>query len=178
LRATTLTKRDHNTTSRRTAVTGQQPKQALLDVLTEPLSACGYDLEDIEVSQAGRRSLVRVLVDTDGGVTLDAVAEATRLVSDLLDGHEVLDEQPYTLEVTSPGIDRPLTAERHWRRNIGRLVKVKLIAGDEFTGRITTATADSASVETAEGEQHVTYAGVTSARVEIEFNRPRSAAKE
>ncbi|MDQ3096213.1 MAG: ribosome maturation factor RimP, partial [Actinomycetota bacterium] len=73
---------------------------------------------------------------------------------------------------------RPLTAERHWRRNIGRLVKVKLIAGNEFTGRITTATADSASVETAEGEQHVSYAGVTSARVEIEFNRPRSAAKE
>ncbi len=158
-------------------MTGQQPKQELLDVLTEPLSARGYDLEDIEVSQAGRRSLVRVLVDTDGGVTLDAVAEATRLVSDLLDGHEVLDEQPYTLEVTSPGIDRPLTAERHWRRNIGRLVKVN-IAGNEFTGRITTATADSASVETAEGEQQVSYAGVTSARVEIEFNRPRSAAKE
>jgi ribosome maturation factor RimP len=159
-------------------VTDHQPKQELLEVLTGPLSARGYDLEDIEVSQVGRRSLIRVLVDTDGGVTLDAVAEATRLVGDLLDGHEVLDEQPYTLEVTSPGTDRPLTAERHWRRNVGRLVKVKLHAGDEFTGRITTAAGAAACIETAEGERQVSYADVASARVEIEFNRPRSAAKE
>ncbi len=159
-------------------MTSRQPKQELLGVLTEPLLARGYDIEDIEVSQIGRRSLVRVLVDVEGGVTLDAVAVATRLVSDLLDGHEVLDEQPYTLEVTSPGVDRPLTAERHWRRNIGRLVKIKLVAGDELTGRITAAAANSASVETSEGDQHIPYADVTSARVEIEFNRRQPAAKE
>ena len=159
-------------------MTGDQPKQELLEVLTEPLLARGYDLEDIEVSQVGRRSLVRVLVDAEGGVTLDAVAAATRLVSDLLDGHEVLDEQPYTLEVTSPGVERPLTCERHWRRNVGRLVKVKLVAGDELAGRVVTASADSASLETAEGDRDVAYADVTSARVEIEFNRRQPAAKE
>lgn len=159
-------------------MTGHQPRQELLEVLTEPLSASGYDLEDIEVSQAGRRSLIRVLVDTDAGVTLDGVAAATRLVSELLDSHDVLDEQPYTLEVTSPGIDRPLTAERHWRRNIGRLVKIKLAAGDVFNGRITDAAADCASVETDLGGRDVSYTDISSARVEIEFNRPQLAAKE
>lgn len=159
-------------------MTGHQPRQELLEVLTKPLAAHGFDLEDIEVSQAGRRVLVRVLVDTDGGVTLDAVAEATRLVSELLDSHDVLGERPYTLEVTSPGIDRPLTAERHWRRNIGRLVKVKLLSGDVFTGRITSATADAACVEADGRSRDVSYGDVSSARVEIEFNRPSSAAKE
>ncbi len=159
-------------------MTSGQPRQELLEVLTAPLFGRGFDLEDIEVSQAGRRLLVRVLVDTDGGVTLDAVAEATRLVSELLDSHDVLDERPYTLEVTSPGIDRPLTAERHWRRNIGRLVKVKLATGDDFTGRILTAGAEAACVEADGDSRDVAYDEVLSARVEIEFNRPSPAEKE
>ena len=93
-------------------------------MLEKPLATSGLDLEGVEISQAGRRSLVRVLVDQDGGVTLDDIADATRLVSDVLDQTDVLGESPYTLEVTSPGIDRPLTLPRHWRRNVDRLVKV------------------------------------------------------
>ena len=61
--------------------------------------------------------MLRVAVDKDGGVTLDDVADATREVNRVLDGSDVMGEQPYTLEVTSRGVDRPLTLPRHWRRN-------------------------------------------------------------
>ena len=105
-------------------MTGQQPNEALLEVLSGPLGASGIDLEGVEVSTAGRRRLVRVLVDKDNGISLDEVADATRLVGGVLDSSDVLGESPYTLEVTSPGIDRPLEHPRHWRRNLDRLVKV------------------------------------------------------
>ena len=117
-------------------MTGHQPQQELLAVLEKPLATSGLDLEGVEISQAGRRSLVRVLVDQDGGVTLDDIADATRVVSDVLDQTDVLGESPYTLEVTSPGIGRPLTLPRHWRRNVDRLVKVTTTSGDTWTGRV------------------------------------------
>lgn len=154
-------------------------RQALLDVLREPLASAGFDLEDVEVAQAGRRSVVRVLVDTDSGVTLDAIADATRLVNDRLDGDDVLGAQPYTLEVTSPGVDRPLTEPRHWRRNVGRLVKVSHRSGDSTTGRITTVDDVGVRLET-EGTRHhdggeraVAYDDITVARIQIEFQRRR-----
>jgi ribosome maturation factor RimP len=164
--------RDDNTTSRRLSVTGQQPKGALLDILSQPLRDSGLDLEDVEVSSAGRRKLVRVLVDKDGGVTLDDIAEATTLVSGVLDEHDVLDDHPYTLEVTSPGVDRPLTQPRHWRRNLNRLVRVQPREGAEFTGRIVDVSAADATVEVDGASRQVAYAGVARATIEIEFNRP------
>ena len=104
--------------------------------LSEPLSALGLDLEAVEVTPAGKRRILRVAVDKDGGVTLDDVADATREVERVLDDSEVMGEHPYTLEVTSRGVDRPLTLPRHWRRNADRLVKVTLADGQELTGRI------------------------------------------
>src|SRR5690348_729656 len=99
----------------------------LVQLLAPAVEATGHDLEDLTVSPAGRRKVVRVVVDKDGGITLDDVAEVSRVVSDLLDspeGEELL-AGAYTLEVTSPGVDRPLTEARHWRRSVGRLVKAK-----------------------------------------------------
>ena len=157
-------------------MTGRQPKENLLEILSQPLGDSGVDLEDVEVSDAGRRKLVRVLVDKDGGVTLDEIAEATTVVSDVLDSNEVLDDHPYTLEVTSPGVDRPLTHPRHWRRNLDRLVRVQPREGAEFTGRIVEAGEGGATVDVEGTHRQVTYADVAKARVEIEFNRPRSAA--
>ena len=92
--------------------------------LIDPLAALGLDVEAVEITPAGKRRVLRVAVDKDGGVTLDDVADATREVSRVLDDSDVMGEQPYTLEVTSRGVDRPLTLPRHWRRNVGRLVKV------------------------------------------------------
>jgi ribosome maturation factor RimP len=153
-------------------VTGHQPQQALLEVLEEPLARSGLDLEAVEMASAGRRSLVRVLVDQDGGVTLDDIAEATHLVSEVLDESEVLGDAPYTLEVTSPGTDRPLTLPRHWRRNLDRLVKVTTRDGDTFTGRVMQTEDEGAVLDVDGTKRDVVYADVAMARVQIEFSRP------
>ena len=101
-----------------------------------PLRQLGLDVEAVELTPAGKRRVLRVAVDKDGGVTLDDVAAATRTVSEVLDESDAMGEQPYTLEVTSRGVDRPLTLPRHWRRNADRLVKVTLTDGDAVTGRV------------------------------------------
>jgi ribosome maturation factor RimP len=154
-------------------VTGHQPQQLLLEALERPLAQSGLDLEGVEVSQAGRRSLVRVLVDQDGGVTLDDIAEATHLVSDVLDTSDVMGESSYTLEVTSPGTDRPLTLARHWRRNTDRLVTVSTHSGGTFTGRVLAADEDHARLDVDGATREVAYDDVAKARVQIEFNRPK-----
>jgi len=82
------------------------------------------DLESVRVGSAGRRRLLRVIVDADGGVSLDGIALVSREVSARLDATGAMGEAPYTLEVSSPGVDRPLTLPRHWRRAVGRLVRV------------------------------------------------------
>jgi ribosome maturation factor RimP len=156
-------------------VTGLQPNEALLEVLSGPLEASGVDLEGVEISTAGRRRLVRVLVDKDTGITLDDVADATHLVSGVLDSSDVLGESPYTLEVTSPGIDRPLVLPRHWRRNVDRLVKVSTSDGGSFTGRIKQAGDVEATVDVDGTDRVVPYDHVSKARIEIEFNRPRAS---
>lgn len=152
-----------------------QTRDLLSEALTEPLAATGLDVEALEVSQAGRRRMLRVAVDKDGGVTLDDVAEATREVSRILDSSDVMGEQPYTLEVTSRGTDRPLTLPRHWRRNRGRLVKVSFVDGPVVTGRVTDSD-EARAVLDVDGERHeVAYDAVARAVVQIEFNRKESA---
>jgi ribosome maturation factor RimP len=136
-------------------------------VLEPVVTAAGYDLEDVTVTAAGRRSVVRVVVDRDGGVDLDAVAEVSRAVSDALDAAESLGSSAYVLEVTSPGVDRPLTLPRHWRRNVGRLVR----AG-ERTGRVIAADDSGVTLDVAGEQQVVEYAELGAGQVQVEFSRP------
>lgn len=151
-----------------------QTRGQLAEVLTEPLAAAGLDVEAIELTPAGRRRLLRVAVDKDGGVTMDDIAEATREVSRLLDDSDVMGEHPYTLEVTSPGTDRPLTLPRHWRRNTGRLVKVTTKDGTNLTGRIGASDEESATLDVSGSDQQVRFDDVAKARIQIEFNRKES----
>jgi ribosome maturation factor RimP len=157
----------------------------------EPVvEAAGYDLEDLVVTPAGRRSVVRVVVDRDNGVTLDDIAEVSRAVSDVLDRNdEGMGRTPYVLEVTSPGVDRPLTEPRHWRRNVGRLVAVAVgPAGSahEVTGRVTAVedTGVTLAVEAAgkpgakkrpPTPRQVPWAELGAGRVQVEFGRPGAA---
>jgi ribosome maturation factor RimP len=134
----------------------------------------GLDVEAIDLTPAGRRRLLRVAVDKDGGVTLDDIAEATREVSRLLDESDVMGERPYTLEVTSPGTDRPLVLPRHWRRNQGRLVKVACKDGQTVIGRILSSDEHSVKVNSDGHEHEVAYETVAKALVQIEFNRKES----
>jgi ribosome maturation factor RimP len=140
--------------------------------LVEPLRALGLDVEAVEITPAGKRRVLRVAVDQDGGVTLDDVAEATREVNRVLDGSDVMGEQPYTLEVTSRGVDRPLTLPRHWRRNADRLVRVTLTDGSTLDGRITAAGDEAVTLDVEGARREVAYAEVAKALVQVEFNRP------
>ena len=143
--------------------------------LVAALQPAGYDLEAIELTPAGKRRVLRIAVDKDGGITLDDVAEATRAINDVLDSTNVLGEQPYTLEVTSRGVDRPLTLERHWRRNTGRLVKITLVEGGTVTARIVDAGESAATVEDKGAQREVAYADVAKAVVQIEFSKPKES---
>jgi ribosome maturation factor RimP len=146
--------------------------------LTHPLAALGFDLEAVEISPAGKRRMVRIAVDKDGGVTLDDVAEATREINRVLDDSTVMGEQPYTLEVTSRGVDRPLTLARHWRRNQSRLVKVTPVTGAVFTGRVVAADEESVTFEVTGRQRTVPLAEIAKGLVQIEFNRPGPVAAE
>ena len=142
--------------------------------LIDPLSALGLDVEAVEITPAGKRRVLRVAVDKDGGVNLDDIAGATREVSSVLDESDVMGEHPYTLEVTSRGVDRPLTLPRHWRRNATRLVKVTLVEGGEVEGRIGSSNDDAVTLDVDGSDREVAYADIAKARVQIEFNRPTS----
>jgi ribosome maturation factor RimP len=154
-------------------------------VIEPVVTAAGYDLEDLSVSRAGRRHVVRVIVDADGGINLDGVADVSRAVSAALDAAEEAGGDivagEYQLEVSSPGVDRPLTLPRHWRRNAGRLVKVTVHGpeGDrQVTGRIAAADDERVALETDAGRAEHPYAELGPGRVQVEFTRLDEVADE
>jgi ribosome maturation factor RimP len=162
---------------------------ARLTASVEPVvTAAGYDLEELVVRAAGQRSVVRVVVDGDAGVSLDDVADLSRAVSEVLDADgDDMGRSPYVLEVTSPGVDRPLSLPRHWRRNAGRLVTVAVgpeRAREQVTGRVLRVQDDGVvlavekggakkgQVRRAVGERTVAWAELGEGRVQVEFTRP------
>ena len=147
----------------------------LSELVAPEIAVAGYDLEDLTVTAAGKRSVVRVVVDKDGGVTLDDVADVSRTISDVLD--RVDDSEPglfgatYVLEVSSPGVDRPLTQPRHWRRNLRRLVTVTLHEGPAVTGRLLAADDEAVTVDVDGSERVLPYSEVVRGTVQVEFRR-------
>ncbi|MFD5320070.1 ribosome maturation factor RimP [Streptomyces sp. NPDC127098] len=146
--------------------------------LLEPLAAeRGLDLEEVRITPAGRRRVLRVAVDSDGGVGLETCAELSREVSAALDASDVMGAAPYVLEVTSPGAERPLTEPRHYRRSLGRLVRARLSDGGELVARIVGVDEAGLDLEVP-GEKgrkatsrRVEFAEIARARVEVEFSR-------
>ncbi len=150
--------------------------------LIEPvLRAMDIDLEAVKITSAGRRRVLRVIVDADGGVSLDEIAEVSREVSARLDAKDAMGDAPYTLEVSSPGVDRPLTQPRHWRRAVGRLVVVPVAPGDaasqrdeqagpvEHEARVIDADEDGVTLEIGGERRTVTYRDLGPGRVQVEF---------
>jgi ribosome maturation factor RimP len=148
-------------------------------VLTPILAQFGLELEAVEVIPAGKRRLLRVVVDGDGpdgtGPLLDDIAEASTAASAALDRADVTGAAPYTLEVTSRGVSRPLELPRHWRRNTGRLVTVRLGEGDTLTGRIVSSNEDGVRLDVAGETRDVSFVDVDRALVQVELNRPKAA---
>ena len=155
------------------------PNADRISRLLEPVvHALGMDLESVRLTGAGRRRLLRVIVDADGGVSLDAIALASREMSARLDRATEMGDLPYTLEVSSPGVDRPLTQPRHWRRAIGRLVIAPLTGeaaahnGNEAAsvqGRIAGSSSSGVTLD-CDGElREYSYAELGPGRVQVEF---------
>ena len=142
------------------------------EVIEPAVRGAGCDLEDVEVRAAGRRQLVRVLIDADGGITLDQVAEVSRAVSEALDAADArLGFGAYVLEVSSPGVDRPLTLPRHFRRAHGRLLVVNLKDGKAVTGRVVDYDDSGVTLESKSSETVVAFADIANAKVQVEFNQ-------
>lgn len=179
--------------------TRQAAALALKESLADVVAGQGADLEDVEISAAGRRTRIRVVVDADEGIDLDAIATISQAVSAVLDDRDsslatadVIGSGPYTLEVTSPGVDRPLTMPRHWRRNVSRLVEVTLndsqaVASESadadtsdarrrndrlVVGRIMAANDTTVTIDVDGQAQDIPLAAIAHAIVRIEFRRP------
>ena len=128
------------------------------------IEATGNYLEDLTIISAGKRRMLTVIVDSDSHLNLDQVTVVTKAISEALETLEILGDTPFTLEVTSPGVDRPLTLPRHWRKNKGRLVKASLKDGTH-EGRIGESTDSTTSI----GETQIAYGDIAKAMIEIEF---------
>jgi ribosome maturation factor RimP len=140
-------------------------KEDISAAITPALEALGFYLEDVTIISAGRRSMLTVIVDGDTHLSLDQVTSATKAIGEIVESVQSLGETPFTLEVTSPGLDRPLTKVRHWQKNINRLVKVVLLDGSEIKGRIKDVNEVSATVD----EKNINYSDIKRATLEIEF---------
>ena len=146
-------------------------KDQISELVTPAVVGAGFYLEDVEVLNAGKSRVITCIVDGDIPLNLDQVTVVTKAISALLDEAAFLDETPFTLEVTSPGVDRPLTLPRHWRKNHDRLIKIILTNGEVLEGRITSSDEIAVTVAGKKDESVVSFADIKRATVEIEFNR-------
>jgi len=150
-------------------------KDQISELITPALQKAGYFLEDVNLVNPGQHRIVTVIVDGETGLNLDQVTVASKLVSELLDEASFMGETPFTLEVTSPGIDCPLTLPRHFAKNVDRLLKVTKNDGVVIIGRIQSNTENDVTLEVTEKKEVkevvIALAEIKRALVEIEFNR-------
>jgi ribosome maturation factor RimP len=150
-------------------------KDQISELITPALHQAGYFLEDVNLVNPGQHRIVTVIVDGETGLNLDQVTVASKLVSELLDEASFMGETPFTLEVTSPGIDRPLTLPRHFTKNVDRLLKVTKNDGVVVIGRIQSNTENDVTLEVTEKKEVkeviIALSEIKRAMVEIEFNR-------
>jgi len=142
-------------------------KEDISTAVTPALSALGFYLEDVIITSAGRRSMLTIIVDGDTHLSLDQVTSATKAIGEIVEGLQSLGDTPFTLEVTSPGLDRPLTKPRHWRKNIDRLVKIVLLDGSVVNGRIKSATETDVLVD----DVSIEFSAIKRATLEVEFKQ-------
>lgn len=154
---------------------GLPSQRQVIDLLAEEFARAGYDIEDVVIDSAARPPRVTVVADGDDGLDLDAIAELSRTASALLDG---LDSPAYVLEVTSPGVDRPLSTEAHYRRARGRMVELTLADGSTLTGRLGELRGATVDVVVRDGPRRalsvreVARDAITKAVVQVEFSPP------
>jgi ribosome maturation factor RimP len=149
--------------------------EKITELVQPAVEKAGFFLEDVHVVSPGKHRIITCIVDGQTPLNLNQVTAVSRDISELLDAADFMDDSAFTLEVTSPGVDRPLTLPRHWHKNVHRLVKVVNHDGSVVNGRITTVEdACVLLIEDIKGkskEHTVLFADIKRATVEIEFNR-------
>jgi ribosome maturation factor RimP len=149
-------------------------KDSIADAIRPAVENAGFFLEDVFTSNPGNHRIVTCMIDGISPLSLDEVTVVSREISAILDESPLLSEA-FTLEVTSPGIERPLTLPRHWTKNLTRIIKVTLSDDTEVSGRLTEFDETRAIlIENIKGRMkthEVAFADIKRAHVEIEFNR-------
>lgn len=148
--------------------------QSITDAITPVVDAAGFFLEDVHIASPGNRRVVTVVVDGSVNLNLDEVTVITKEISAILDESEFMGQTPFTLEVSSPGVDRPLTLPRHWQKNMSRLVRSVMVNGEVVTGRVDVVHDESVCVVIEGKSPHkveLPFVEIKRAQVEIEFNR-------
>jgi ribosome maturation factor RimP len=144
----------------------------ITELLNPAVTRAGFVLEEVTVTPVGKRRLISVVVDCENrNPSLDEVTVVSKEVSAILDTYTQLGEMPFTLEVTTPGIDRPLTELRHWKKNVGRLVKITPHTGEKYVSRIKEVLPREVILENKGQEVTVAFSEISRAQIEVEFNR-------
>lgn len=148
---------------------------SITELISPALTEAGFILEEVTIVSPGSHRIVTCIVDGQTPLSLDQVTVASRAISELLDEAPIMGDTPFTLEVSSPGVDRPLTQPRHWTKNLTRIVRTVLHDGTEVQGRLTEFNETNATlIENIKGRlktHTVAFADIKRANVEIEFNR-------
>jgi ribosome maturation factor RimP len=159
--------------------TGLPTQTQVIELLGEEFARAGYEIEDVVIDPRARPPRITVVADGDTALDLDTVAELSRSASTLLDR---LDSSEYLLEVSSPGVERPLTSEKHFRRARGRKVEVSLADGSQLTGRVGETRGDAVALVVRDGRdwavRDISLDGIVKAVVQVEFSQPSPAELE
>ncbi|OBH52913.1 ribosome maturation factor RimP [Mycobacterium colombiense] len=161
--------------------TGLPSQTQVIELLGGEFARAGFEIEDVVIDARTRPPRILVIADGDNGLDLDTAATLSRSASALLDGLDTIDDH-YVLEVSSPGVDRPLTNAKHFRRARGRKVDVILSDGSKLTGRVGETTDDAVALVVRAGRdwtvREIPLGDIAKAVVQVEFSPPNQAELE
>ena len=161
--------------------TGLPSQTQVIELLGEEFARAGYEIEDVVIDTRARPPRISVIADGETALDLDTIAALSRSASALLDGLDSVRDR-YVLEVSSPGVDRPLTSAKHFRRARGRKVELTLSDGSQLTGRVGETRDDTLALVVRQGREwavrQISLAEIVKAVVQVEFSQPAQAELE
>lgn len=149
-------------------------QEKLIGLLEPAIEALGYELVLLEFAPQSGSALLRLYIDSPGGINLGDCERVSREVAGVLDVEDPI-TTAYQLEVSSPGMDRPLVKPEHYERFAGEVARISLIAPRDgrrrYSGVIETVTDHSVTLRTAEGNVELEFSEIEKARLVPEFDR-------
>jgi ribosome maturation factor RimP len=175
---------DRTTQDEELAVATGLPSQTqVIELLDGEFARAGYEIEDVVIDARVQPPRITVIADGDTALDLDTIAELSRSASSVLDAVENI-EGGYVLEVSSPGVDRPLTTAKHFRRARGRKIELALTDGTQVTGRVGEMREDTLSLVVRDDRARgwtvrpISLDQILKAVVQVEFSDPSQGELE